>query len=254
MWTILAKILPWRVLTRLDKYRKQRLLRSYNSYQLPVIALDTLVSDVGRLKPEYTDDICLPPHHQGTSKHDDFTPLIRIAQGLSPHTVVELGTAYGNTVANICKSCPTAHVYTVNAPAADQSGNIVTFSLTREEIGRSYRRHGYQDRVTQIFENTLDLDLSQHLSGAQVDLAIIDACHDTTYVLNDFHKVRPFMRPGGIVLFHDTHPSMEDHLEGSYVACMLLRKAGFEIRQIEGCWWGIWINGGSPLPINASGR
>ena len=74
----------------------------------------------------------------------------------------------------------------------------------------------------QILSNTLDLD-SRGADEGTVDLAIIDTCHNPEYVVNDFHKVRPFMSSKGIVLFHDTHPSMKDTLRGSYMACMLLR-------------------------------
>jgi hypothetical protein len=243
-----TKYLPWRVRTKIDAYRKRLLV---SSYQLPIIPLETVVSDVRPVMPLYSDDICMPPHY-GPKDHDDFTPLIRIAQRVSPQVIIELGTAHGSTVANLCWACPEAHIFTVNAPSSEQSGDLVTFSLSGEEIGRSYRKHGYENRVTQILANTLHLDLGGYLAQARADLAIIDACHDTEYVRNDFYKIIPFMRSGGVVLFHDTHPSMEGHLEGSYMACMLLRKAGFDIRQVSGCWWGIWVNGNVDAPRNGS--
>jgi predicted O-methyltransferase YrrM len=165
---------------------------------------------------------------------------MKIARFLQPEIILELGTAHGNTVANLCRQCPRAHVFTVNAPAAEQTGKLTTYSLTIDEIGRVYRSHGYTDRVTQIFANTLDLDLSSYLSKQSVNLVVIDACHDTDYVINDFSKVSPYVKSNGIVLFHDTHPSMDDHLIGSYRACMQLRKRGLDIRHIEGTWWGMW--------------
>jgi hypothetical protein len=94
--------------------------------------------------------------------------------------------------------------------------------------------------VNQILANTLSIDLSAVLSNTAVDLAIIDACHDTEYVLSDFLKVAPYMRPGGVVLLHDTHPSMHGHLLGSYRACMQLRRKGFDLRYLAGTWWGVW--------------
>ncbi len=154
--------------------------------------------------------------------------------------MLELGTAHGNTTANICRQCPGATVYTVNALPEQISGDIITFALTKDEIGRAFRRHGFGDRVTQIYANTLHLDLSPYLQPRTVDFAIVDACHDTPFVVNDFHKVEPYMKPGGLVLLHDTHPSMEEHLVGSYRACMLLRKQGYDIRHLEGTWWGVW--------------
>ena len=111
-------------------------------------------------------------------------------------------------------------------------------SVNRREIGRVYRKHGFESRVRQLFQNTLSLNLSEHTPTASIDLGRIDACHDTEFVLNDFYKIRDFVRPDGIVLFHDTHPSQNGHLAGSYRACLLLRKAGFDVKWIEDTWWG----------------
>jgi predicted O-methyltransferase YrrM len=185
------------------------------------------------------DDICLPPY-LGPTDHDDFVPLMRIANSSHPRVIFEFGTAHGNSVANLCRQCPNAKVYTLNAPVESQTGDVVTFELSVSEIGRVYRAHGFADRVTQILQNSMSLDLSQTFAGPVVDLAIIDACHDAEYVLNDFSKIQPYVSPKGIVLFHDTHPSMDAHLDGSYQACVRLRALGFDIRHVEGTWWAIW--------------
>jgi predicted O-methyltransferase YrrM len=185
--------------------------------------------------------------------HDDYSPLLKIAKSLQVKVLLELGTAYGNTVANICREIPQARVWTVNAPPETITGNITTYVLELQEIGRVYKEHGFADRVTQILENTLTLDLSRYFSEACVDLAIIDACHDTEYVLNDFFKVEPFMRPGGLILLHDTAPWPGMHTWDSYKACMQLRRQGFDVRWIRGTWWGVWRKA-APLASTAPVR
>jgi predicted O-methyltransferase YrrM len=187
------------------------------------------------------DDISMPPY-TGSSL-DDFDTLMTLVQWLRPRTVLELGTAYGNTVANICRLLPSVHVYTVNALAGRQSGTLTTFHLDETEIGRVYRQYGYQDQVTQILEDTMRLDLADYLAGPEIDLAIIDACHDTEFVIHDFLMVLPFMRPEGTVLLHDTHPSMRRHYHTSYRACILLRRQGHDIRHLVNTSWAIWIHG-----------
>jgi predicted O-methyltransferase YrrM len=219
--------------------------------RLPPIELTALVAGDVQLEPLILDHACMPPY-AGPPDHNDLVPLLTIARATMPALVVELGTAHGNSAANICRQCPQARVYTVNAPAEDQSGTLVTYELTRSEIGSVYRNYGYDSKVTQIFQNTLSLNLSSYLGGAQIDLAIIDACHDTDYVINDFFKVLPWIRTGGIVLLHDTHPSapsqstrrdpMTRHLIGSYVACLGLRRRGYDVRHLTGTWWAIWRN------------
>ena len=154
--------------------------------------------------------------------------------------ICEIGTAHGNLTANLLRNCAAATVVTVNAPRESQSGVLVTYELTEDEIGRVYRRHGYDQRVIQLIVNSVDLNLRPHVRDGAIDLAVVDGCHDTAFVLNDFEKVRPFIRAGGVVLFHDTHPSQSGHLSGSYRACLLLRRRGFDVKWIEGTWWGYW--------------
>ena len=193
----------------------------------------------------------MPPFCGG--KHDDFGALMRIALVRQPNIVLELGTAYGNTVSNICRQCPQVHVYTVNAPPEDISGKLQTYALTREEIGSIYKRYGFSERVTQIYSDTLDMDLSRYFSGPVIDLAIIDACHDPNYVVNDFLKVMPYVRTQGLVLLHDTHPRMLAHLWGSYIGCMELRRRGYDIRHITSTWWGVWQKPQEAVPPRAQG-
>ncbi|MFH1049574.1 MAG: class I SAM-dependent methyltransferase [bacterium] len=210
-------------------------------YKLPSIKLNEIVQNNVIIKPPILDDICLPPF-MGPKDHDDYTALMKIIKHFQPNIVLELGTAHGNTVANICNNLTNAFVYTVNAPIEKQTGELTTYNLVQKDIGRVYRSFGFENRVLQIYENTMTMDLSKYMDGKVIDFVIIDACHDTAYVINDFHKVLPYVKPGGVVLFHDTHPSMLNHLIGSYTACMKLRKEGFDIKNIEDTWWGFWIN------------
>lgn len=228
---------------------RNRIRRAYSAinlfitkrfYHLPVVELECTGSNQGEPLP-ILEDVCLPPY-VGPPENQDFSVLMHVARVLQPKTVVELGTAHGNIAANICRQCPDATVYTVNALPDELTGEIVTYALTRDEIGRVYKNYGFEQRVVQILENTLHLDLSKHFDAPVVDLAIIDACHDTDYVINDFLKVQPFVKPDGVVLFHDTHPSMAAHLEGSYVACMTLKRRGYDIRHVKNTWWAVWVN------------
>jgi predicted O-methyltransferase YrrM len=210
-------------------------------YGLPSVPLRLIVPAMTQVLPPIVDDICLPPYF-GADDHDDYTPLMTLVRALRPAVVLELGTAFGNTVANICHQVPDAMVYTVNAPLEEQSGSTTTFQLSHAEIGRVYRKRGFEKRVIQIFANTLNLDLATYFQSPVVDLAVIDACHDCEYVLSDFSKVIYFVKKNGFILLHDTHPSMKDHLIGSYSACMILRRRGFDIRHLENTWWAIWTD------------
>jgi hypothetical protein len=231
-------------------YRKKRFLQHWfkvafvrlrwGRHWLPVVTLDQIVPQQTRLEPPVLDHICLPPYHT-PNDHNDFIPVMSIARHINPRLVVELGTAYGNLTANLCRQLPSAKVLTVNAPLEKQTGEKVTYQLTEDDIGRVYREHGYSKQVMQLFQNTLTLELGEYLEKRSVELAIIDACHDREYVVNDFLKIAPFVGPNGIVLLHDTHPSMDGHLLGSYWACLQLRGQGYDIKHLANSWWGIWL-------------
>jgi predicted O-methyltransferase YrrM len=208
-------------------------------YGLPTIQLEELADPGIVVEPAILADLCLPNHARGPG-HNDLMPLLQILRTRQPKVVMEFGTAHGNTTANVCRQCPQAQVFTVNALPEQISGEIITFAPTREEIGRVYRQHGFAERVVQIYANTLTVNLAEYVERQSVDLAIIDACHDTPFVIQDFLKVAPYIRPGGLVLLHDTHPSMEEHLLGSYRACMALRRQGYGIKHLRATWWGVW--------------
>jgi hypothetical protein len=233
------KLTSFTVANLREKWLQLRIKQLRQRHALPEVELGALLGRAVEIAPPILEQACMPPHYWKTD-HDDFTPLMKLARALAPKVIVELGTAYGNTTANLCQNCPGARVFTVNAPLDLMTGVVTTFKLTREDIGSVYRQHGYGERVTQIFANTLDLDLAPHLRGEKIGLGIVDACHDIEYVINDFLKLLPHMAPGGIMLLHDTHPSMEDHLRGSYVAGMKLREQGHDIRHLRDTWWGIW--------------
>ena len=113
---------------------------------------------------------------------------MRVLEAVRPKLVIELGTAHGNTTANICSRFSCVRVVTVDAPKSVLSGSIVTFSLDKSEIGRVYHHHGFTGRVDQVFQNTLRLNLDEYVDSESADVAIVDACHDTDYVLNDFER------------------------------------------------------------------
>ena len=207
-------------------------------FRLPAVRIDDVADEASQAADLILDDVCMPPF-EGAA-HDDLGAALRIAQTLRPRVICEIGTAHGNLTANLLRHCAGARIITVNAPRESQSGVLVTYALTEDEIGRVYRRHGYTDRVVQLMVNSLHLDLRPHVDEGGIDLAIVDGCHDTAFVLNDFDKVRPFVRSGGVVLLHDTHPSQHGHLAGSYRACVLLRKRGFDVKWIDETWWGYW--------------
>ncbi len=210
----------------------------WKNYQLPVEEMGLVVENFREHTPKVSTNICLPPF-VGDPCFKDYSILISLIKQLNPSTILELGTAHGNTVANICSESE-AQVITVNALPEQIDGSIITFTLSKEEIGKVYRDNGYENRVTQIYENTKNLNILEYIPPKCVDLAFIDACHDAEFVVNDFFKILPALSDKAIVLFHDTNPSVKGHLLDSYLGCMYLRLKNFNVRQIPESSLAYW--------------
>lgn len=224
-----------------DSYIKRLPVYYYDFiYDMPSISQSTLIKPDNIIKAEemILEDCYLPPH-RGNETHDDFTFIHSLVKENKPNIILELGTALGNTTANICKLLPNSKIYTVCALPEQISGHHITDAFSKDEIGRVFRKHGYQKQVTQIYENTMHLDLKKNnIELGSIDLAIIDACHDEKYVYNDFYKVFPFVKSGGIILFHDTHTKIERHFWTSYIACLKIIKDGYNVKHIKDTWYG----------------
>src|ERR1700722_1407193 len=66
-------------------------------YGLRTVTLDSLAPTLPQTWKPILDHCCMPPH-AGWSTHEDLIPLLRIVKHLDPKSVLEFGTAHGNTV------------------------------------------------------------------------------------------------------------------------------------------------------------
>jgi len=233
-------------------FRNARWKFFWKNFQLPILDLEELAPDAQLIEPGFSDHLFLPPYH-GPKDHNDIVPLLTLVKHFNPKTLLEVGTAYGATVANIC-AISDVKVYTINALPEQLEGTITTLSLTKDEVGCVFREKGFSDRVTQIYLNSWEMDLSQHLPDGIVDFAIIDGCHDTEFVINDFICIKPYLSQEAIVMFHDIGQSkldpMYSHLDEGYLACMYLRKIGFNVNKLNDTWWGIWQANQPIMPMS----
>ena len=211
-------------------------------YDMPSISQSDLINPQNIIKVDkmILEDCYLSPY-RGNDSHDDFTFIHSLVNEQKPNIILELGTALGNTTANFCKLLPDVKVYTVCALPEQISGDHITDAFKKDEIGRVFRKYGYKEQVTQIYEDTMNLDLQKNnIDLESIDLAIIDACHDENYVYNDFYKVLPFVKVGGIILFHDTHTEIKRHWWTSYLACLKIIRDGYKVKHVKNTWYGYY--------------
>jgi predicted O-methyltransferase YrrM len=122
-----------------------------------------------------------------------------------PKILLEIGTSYGRGTALMAQNAPGGQVYTVNISPdeIDDSGKLVTFSPSLEDIGKYYREIGVSN-VEQILANTA----TWKPGFGPIDVAFIDGCHDADFVYNDTCKILEQCRPGSVILWHDFAPEL----------------------------------------------
>jgi predicted O-methyltransferase YrrM len=131
-------------------------------------------------------------------------------RNVSPSVILEIGTGIGTVTWLMSENAPDAQIYTVNIPPEEiaQGGTFTTFAPDRSTIGSLYREKGCRN-VIQILANTATWkpDLPK------VDIAFIDGCHDTEFVIRDTELILPFCKPGSWVIWHDFCPELAERYE-----------------------------------------
>lgn len=130
-----------------------------------------------------------------------------------PRHIAEIGTDTGGTAAMFCEIA---------------SGRFISLDLPSQRFGRQVdgeernRRLGdYYPNFTGIIANSHDPStverLREELAGELLDVLFIDADHTLEGVTADYEMYRQFVRPGGVIAFHDVADTEEHRRVGCQV-------------------------------------
>ncbi len=132
----------------------------------------------------------------------DAECLGTIARNINPSVCLDIGTGLGYSAALIAKNAPQAKIFTINIPPDDiktgKGGKYITKAFEADEIGSYYRERNFRN-ITQILANTANWEPNIGI----INLAFIDGCHDTNFVINDTIKLLKHTKPGSFILWHD---------------------------------------------------
>jgi cephalosporin hydroxylase len=129
-------------------------------------------------------------------KPSEITSLARAVAELKPKQVLEIGTAKGGTLL-IWSSIATDRVITCD----------ISDMTVQEEFYKSLPPPGSTCKVELLTGDSHNPEfkkrVAERLGNDKVDFLFIDGDHTLEGVTADYENYREFVRPGGIIAFHD---------------------------------------------------
>jgi predicted O-methyltransferase YrrM len=130
----------------------------------------------------------------------EILALAREVEALAPRVILEIGTARGGT------ALLWAHIARERMITCDLSG-----SARFTELLQRFPPPGSGCRVSVLTGDSHAPGFVERvraeLAGARVDFLFIDGDHTEAGVEQDFERYRGFVRPGGLIAFHDIAPN-----------------------------------------------
>jgi hypothetical protein len=123
---------------------------------------------------------------------------------MSPATIVELGTQYGESYFTFCQAIAERGIackaFAVDTWRGDSNTGAYGESVFRE-VSAHNRQHygGFSTLLRTLFD-----EAAERFPNDSIDLLHIDGLHTYEAVHHDFETWFPRVRPGGIALLHDT--------------------------------------------------
>jgi hypothetical protein len=161
---------------------------------------------------------------------------------LTPSTIVELGTHYGESYFGMCQAVEEhglrCRCFAVDTWQGDQHAGLYSASVFDEV-------NDYNDRHYAAFSRLLRMTFAEaqpQFADSSIDLLHIDGLHTYEAVRADFTSWWPKIRPGGVVLLHDisaTHADFEvwklwEELRGEFQCFEFLHSWGLGVLQKPG--------------------
>jgi hypothetical protein len=124
---------------------------------------------------------------------------------LEPDIFVELGTHSGNSYFSFCQAVFEDHLKT-KCFAVDTWQGDEHAGYYNEEVFQQVNSHNQLNyaNFSRLLRMTFD-EAVNYFSNGSVDLLHIDGLHTYEAVKHDFETWQPKLKPGAIVLFHDTN-------------------------------------------------
>ena len=158
----------------------------------------------GSMTPDKLVDFALKcPAISPVQMRSELVEYARIVAELRPRAALEIGTFRGGTLFIHSRlATPDATLISIDLPGS-LLGKIWRWGHT--PIFNRFTQNGQTLRLLRADSHSKEtlMTVSKFLNGRQLDLLFVDGDHSYTGVRADFEMYAPFVRPGGVVAFHD---------------------------------------------------
>lgn len=169
---------------------------------VPTVCIEDIVEDTIEVQ------LHSPERRDGNVALLELLVLARLAKRDRPRTIFEIGTFDGATTLNLAANAPSARVYTLDLPAAEQdSTELATDPHERQFVekdvtGLRFRGSVYERRIEQLWGDSARFDFSAFTG--RVDLVFVDGSHSYEYVMRDSISALALLPTGsGTIVWHD---------------------------------------------------
>jgi len=149
--------------------------------------------------PRMVDDALASLYFRPDQKRSEIIRLLQLVRERNARRICEIGGRMGGTLALFAQvAAPEAELLSIDlAYLPGQREALAAFARPRQRI-RCLAADSHSERASRQVE--------EWLGGDRLDVLFIDGDHSFAGVSDDFARYSPFVRPGGIVAFHDVCP------------------------------------------------
>lgn len=180
----------------------------------------------------------------------EITALAKKVASIRPHIILEIGTARGGT------TLIWSHIASRRVISCD-----VQDMRFQESLFTRFPPPGSNCRVTLLSGDSHNPDfklrVAKSLAGDKVDFLFIDGDHTESGVTQDYLEYREFVRPGGLIAFHDILENQPLEINQVYHLWKRLKPVAQTEEFVENpaqCGFGIGVlhvpEDGAPDPVN----
>lgn len=139
-------------------------------------------------------------HHRALHNHGEFTVLLTLLDQARPLRIIETGTWAGGSAWAFSRLTSVKHIITIDPAPQPGALELLASLPVRTTLFQVDSTTAAAQEYTRMA-----------LEGAMADVLFIDGGHEYRTARHDFEAYSPMVRPGGLIVLHDTqgHPASD---------------------------------------------